>query len=304
MRFKILFSIAVHEKMDVVLDMLKNIQHYAPDSAVVLHVASDFQEEFSRYSLTDYTNVFTNPESLITGFSDQTLFFVHYANLLFAESTGIQFDKWSMFASNQLFVREGVECYLDKFDSSTYTEKLDFDIHRYRFLQDNVTKAAVDSFGFEMRKVPPEGTFYSRADILIMLSNKKLHTFFLDNLKYFVTPKLAQKRVWLNKRGKKLIRAKFGLAVRIFPNIFKRFIYASEELIFPTVLGRSNKRIGEIYCFLNWSNNLEVTKADVDKVASGCLPGVYAVKRVDRVLDDPLRVYIRESFQDHVDSSL
>lgn len=293
MTYKILFSIAVHEKMEVVFDMLDNIRYYAPNSAVVLHVARDFRDEFFRYSLDLYTNVYVNPQSLITGFSDQTLFFVHYSNLVYAESKGLEYEKWSMFASNQLLVREGLESHLEQFESSGYKEKLEFDVHRYRFNQDSQTKQVVADFGFSIRKQPPEGTFYSRADVLFALDNKKMKAFFSNNLKYFIDSRFAKKRAWVSKRGKKLVRKKFGFAVRIFPNIFKRFIFASEEVIFPSIMGRSDQNIGPIYCFLDWDNNLEVSVADVNLLLSGEAPELFAVKRVDRLIDNPLREYIR-----------
>lgn len=52
--YRIIFSIPVHEKLEVVLDQLANILTLNPKCGVVLHLSPVFDYQKSRISLPDF----------------------------------------------------------------------------------------------------------------------------------------------------------------------------------------------------------------------------------------------------------
>ena len=57
---KILFSIPVHEKLEVVLDQLINIRTLNPDICVVLHLSPVFDYVHSALSLDEFKCIINN----------------------------------------------------------------------------------------------------------------------------------------------------------------------------------------------------------------------------------------------------
>jgi hypothetical protein len=274
--------------------MLDNIFKYCPDSAAILHVSNDFSKEFYGSLNKERRNVFINPINLYTGFSDQTLFFVHYSNILYLNENKINFGFFTMFASNQLFVRYGLENHLSDCIGSKYQPKNKFDVHQYRFEKDNKTRMFLLGSDIEVRKIPPEGTFYESKQIHHLLMNKNLEKFYESNLYFFSTATGAFIRRKLTRLGKRFVSKKISFISRYIPSVIKRFTYASEEIIFPSLMVNQDvAKESNLFCFLNWEKNLDVQEIDIDKIRLGQMLGVYSVKRVDRVYDDPIRKLIR-----------
>lgn len=55
--YKILFSIPVHEKLEVVLDQLMNVFTLNPDSGVILHLSPVFDYHNSIISLSQFNSI-------------------------------------------------------------------------------------------------------------------------------------------------------------------------------------------------------------------------------------------------------
>ncbi|MBQ2993025.1 MAG: hypothetical protein IJE21_03920 [Alistipes sp.] len=71
---KLLFSIPVHERLEVVVDQIINIQSLNKDAGVVLHLSLGYEDKNSDLSLsefeqliTQYKNVYINPNRVRTG---------------------------------------------------------------------------------------------------------------------------------------------------------------------------------------------------------------------------------------------
>lgn len=76
-KYRILFSIPVHEKPEVVLDQINNFLHFNPDCCIVLHISSGFRFDSDHISedgffsaLGDIDRVYVNPNRLRSGLED------------------------------------------------------------------------------------------------------------------------------------------------------------------------------------------------------------------------------------------
>lgn len=117
---KLLFSLPVHEKPEVVIDQVLNFLHFNPDCGVVLHLSQAF--DFSKAVMDQKTflaklskieNVFVNPTSLRTGLQDMIQ--AHIANYRYA-LTVCDFEKFCLCASNDMFFRPGLADYIRPYD--------------------------------------------------------------------------------------------------------------------------------------------------------------------------------------------
>ena len=108
---KACISIPVHESADVAIDQIRNIRAaYGGDAFVVLHRSAHFRPPERLYGNRDYNlydkdDVFVNPVSLPTEYH-RGLVHVHNANFRFAASVA-DFDVFVLHASNDLYVRKG-----------------------------------------------------------------------------------------------------------------------------------------------------------------------------------------------------
>ena len=88
MKYKIVFSIPIHEKFEVVLDQTLNYLTLNADCAIVYHISQGFDEKNSKISrlefesiISQYNGVYINPTSVRTGFGD--IIQAHIINYIF-----------------------------------------------------------------------------------------------------------------------------------------------------------------------------------------------------------------------------
>jgi hypothetical protein len=116
---KLLVSLAVHEHLDVVAQQLTNIAVFAPTSVVVLHIAPTWNVDMSTILLlngTAHPHVEINPNRHI--YSKQKLAQVQLSGARYV-AEALPWVPWThviLFASNELFVRAGVEEHLQQYD--------------------------------------------------------------------------------------------------------------------------------------------------------------------------------------------
>lgn len=122
---KILFSLPVHERPDIVRDQIENINYFAPDSLIVIHVSADpavEKDEFRRHC--EFDNVLINPKSYETVWSGGIMH-THVSNFLHALEQNAEFDRVVMISSNELLVKPGIADYVAKFEAGAQTEIFD-----------------------------------------------------------------------------------------------------------------------------------------------------------------------------------
>lgn len=148
----ILFSLPVHERPDIVRDQVENIHYFCPDASIVIHVSglvASQIDEFRRYC--DLPRTFVNPTCHDTVWGKGILH-THVSNFYHALNTGIDFDKFALISSNELFVKHGVADFIGRYRLGAQTEVYDLstDWHLFRpaMLEDQRVRRVLDRLGF------------------------------------------------------------------------------------------------------------------------------------------------------------
>lgn len=125
--YDIVFSIPVHEKLDVVLDQIYNINFFNKNCAVVLHISQTFNYEGSLLTREKFDkivaqlgNVYINPDSLRTGAFD--IIQAHISNFYYMNQTE-DFLYFSMLSSNELFIKPGLFSHISDYDCGIETNR-------------------------------------------------------------------------------------------------------------------------------------------------------------------------------------
>lgn len=267
-------SIPVHEQFAVVLDQVANVQKYNPSATVVLHVSKEFKSGLlSRPKFVEADRLLINPTRLST--ARQGLLPIHLANYLYARGKEA-FDAFVINASNDMYVRPGAAGFIAAHDCIVRPVPLPADstwahaekAHGHSYLR----RLLAHLGGGEICASTPEGTALSRAlmDEIVEVLTKRLP---------YESPPQA---------------------------------YPDEETVLPTIAARLATRTGLPFVMSEMTVGRPLDREMIDAVRAGTFrtppktfygsrstypvydgANVFAVKRVARRIDDPLRVYIR-----------
>ena len=279
---KLLFSIAVHESSESINDMIQNINYFVKKPVIVLHV-----KKGSELSINKVHNVYINENSYITGFSDASLSAVHLSNFYYSKSKEMDFDYFLPFGSNQLFIRSGIEEYLDGVVCSHAKPVSTSNYHYKLFKRDKLLKSILGSY---INKTAPEGTFYKKSELEHKLKVFNIENYFNIIIPFYESEYGAKYRRMCTKVSKLLIKLKLNLLI---PSKIARYSYASEEFLFPSIF-TNEKLTKEKYCFIPWAKkNFKVEIEEIKEILDDG-GSFFSVKRVERNIDDEVRTYIRE----------
>jgi hypothetical protein len=243
-------------------------------------------------------NVLINPERLLTGFMDGSLYEAHLSNISFVYSQQIEFGHIIFLASNLMFVQQMFELKSDFIGSSH-----DAILHKgwyqgWMAIRDsNINK-------FHLYGCQIEGLFISKA-----LFDKMLP--YLKTISYkqlFTSSDLVKRnsfwakvfRQFRKKRFSRWVKTDYPLKPKrwltfgIFP--FARIAYATEEVYFSTIARLFEKEFtfsGKEISFQDWENANIVTVESITWLRESRQTNYVCTKRVDRVYDDVIRTYIR-----------
>lgn len=266
--YSLLFSIPVHERLDVVVDQIFNILHFNPSSAIVLHLSQKFDYDNSPLSKQDFVSIVSqfpgvliNPESLRTNLLD--IIQVHLSNFGYASSV-IDFDYFCMSASNELFIRKGLSERICAYDAAV--GRIDVNDHMGWYweqaqpsLQDPSIKQMFANTGWtNIYGSQIEGTFY-RKDLFLEM--------------------------------KTLIEAVYDY--QVMP-----YAYARDEVYFSTIVNNKidhgcQLAISSLYTWVPWHRgNLAVYIIDILQILL-FKKNIYSVKRISREISDNTRSFIR-----------
>lgn len=159
-----LFSIPAHESTPIVKDTVDNIIKYVPDSLIVIHAAQQF-DDFDSTVFNNYKNVIVNPLRFKTVLHESQLH-LHLTNLLAAYNQGTPFDYFTVFHTNQMFVKPGFDEYIKQHEYSAWADLDTFarvaSANDYRMHKSRMD----DFFGVGsyngVSALLAEGSFYSR----------------------------------------------------------------------------------------------------------------------------------------------
>ena len=267
----VLFSVPAHESTPIVKDTVDNIVKFVPDSHVVIHAARQF-EDFDPAVFDGYDNVTINPVRFHTVLHESQLH-LHLTNLVAAYNLGLNFDYFSIFHTNQMFVKPGFDQYIKQYQYSAWTDFDTFasvasrsDLHMHKSRMDYM-------FGFgsypKVSALLAEGSFYSRDMIYYILDKCRSSKSFNEmnvptNLEETVLVTLA-----LHASGERGYGRPTTLWLGDTP--------VTQNIIDDVI---QNKPVTQEY-----EDHLNKTKT----ISSDCL---YSIKRIPRDINNPLRQYI------------
>lgn len=161
---KVAISIPVHERQDVVIDQIKNLKKYVPCALIVIHISSEMKEceELTSFIVNE-PQVYQNPQRLMCGWGN--IIDAHISNYSYLKSI-TDFDYIMFHASNDMYIRKGVEQYISQYDVGFHVHKI-YKISRWwpsvYALEDPVIKEIVDLLGAEsIVATQIESSFYRR----------------------------------------------------------------------------------------------------------------------------------------------
>lgn len=292
----ILISLLAHENLDVILDQIGNFRKFAPDSGVVIHLSRQFTEAVpdALGVLSKLERLWVNPCPFYTGTG--MVLKCHISNFLHAQREQVNFSHFSLHASNDLFVRPGVEEYIrrknygfflhDPFHGSNFVN------WRKSFRQDRAYRKMMLASGSPVTRYASqvEGTFYPREDFAE----------FANLFMRFVWREVGWPLNYVHGSNLYLVRQ----LERIQRNPrYRRFVepyfYTKEEFYPPNFFHARCNEPGTPYCYMNWAEGLKITRSEIEAIRGGTIPGggyeaLFAVKRVNRSVDDPLRSLIQK----------
>ncbi len=263
----IIFSIPIHQRLEVVLDQICNIQHFNPNCGIVFHLSRGFDYKTSLISKEEFFkqanrlgNVFINPESVRTGFCD--IIQAHMSNFDYVSKV-CDFKYFAICASNESFIRQGLVDYVNQFDCgytvSSLTKASDWKFGDKLF-RDNDLLDFMSSMGYRRLDVTtPEGQFFK----------KNLMSDIVNAIRSFYDYKQMKES------------------------------YPREEVYFSTMAYNMfhKAKVGSIFTYSAYHYKFlwDVTRREVDRlIAAG--GSLFSVKRVNRQLNDNIRVYLRDKF--------
>lgn len=113
---KILFFIPAHESIPVLKNCIENIQRYVKDPVILIHANASWHE-FSTFEFSQYKNVIVLPRRFQFQKYTSMIPIIRYA---YQYSLDIDYDYFSIFHTNCLFIKPGIEKYIDGCDISFY----------------------------------------------------------------------------------------------------------------------------------------------------------------------------------------
>jgi hypothetical protein len=119
---KLLFSIPIHENQDIINNQIENILNFNPNSKIILHVNKHFNK--FNDSLTNYQNVYINSNRFTYEYGTGLLW-IHINNFLEAIKLNIFFEYFIIISSNEMFIKYGLNSYIDKNKNGTQMVKFD-----------------------------------------------------------------------------------------------------------------------------------------------------------------------------------
>lgn len=322
---KAIISIPVHEKPDVIRDQINNIKKYFPEAEIVIHVSKEYFKQWKLEEIGYFPGVYINPQHLETHWGDILL--PHISNFNYIHSLNLDYDYFVMHSSNDMYVRYGVADYIKSYQAGfTFRYMKRPSSHwwpcEYAF-KDPLLKALMDKIR-QSRIVASqlEGSFYKREIIEKIMDfiqesimDTKINQFKPYTREEFFFSTVAETLVSPKDVGYPIVFSEVHRFDRIVWPTFKKIddIYA---IFFHYFLSpRWLERIKRFYStIISQYGNFRITPEIIQKIrhldnnfflenlylddGTGAIrlydkpSSLFAVKRVPRDINHPLRLYI------------
>jgi len=183
---KLLFSIPVHEKQDIINNQLENIFNYNAGCKIILHINKNYTDFDTIES--NYPNLFinTNRYKYVHG---KGLFWIHAQNFLNAIEQNIDFEYFCIISSNEMFIKNGLINHIEKYKNGLQIVSFDPRSSWHNFHKniesDEIMNKMITDLGLEsFCGGQTEGQFYEKhifkkiIDIYLQyFGNKEIHSF-------------------------------------------------------------------------------------------------------------------------------
>ncbi len=269
MKYKIVFSIPIHQKMEVVIDQIVNFRHFNKNCAIIFHISQGFDNNDTLISkdeffeiIQKFEGVYINPTSVKTGL--HSIIQAHISNFKYIKDV-ISFDYFAICASNESFVKEGL------YEHILGTE--------CGFKQCIINKPTEWTHGTNLFKDQP----------------------FLDYLR----ARAINRIIFTNAEGQYYRSELFLRIVNEIDSFFKldevKMAYPRDEIYCSTIAyhfcKKEKKKIGYLFTYsaYHFTHLWDVSKIEVDRLISGN-GHFYTIKRVERQINDNIRSYLRNIF--------
>ena len=253
----IAFSLLVHESSLCILDEVKNILLYNPNSLVVLHFNPKFRnnEELGKDKLISLLSkdkrVIVNPHPVSVSLDN--IIQGHISN--YECIAQMDFKYFYLISSHELFVHSGAEEFVQQYDYGCRKRKDDHWVYFDKMCQDEALERIINASPKENYILSQvEGSFYSKP-IFDEMYKKIKDSFNPDK---------------------------------------QNVVYPREEIFFPTIACNDftyKNRYDGCLCYINWKKGLFISLKEIKKTITS--DSLFSVKRINRSYQDYLRQYIR-----------
>ena len=301
---RIAFSLLIHEQTPVVINQIENILRYNPDCVVVIHVSRNFEgcHDLKQQASIFGKQVWFNPKRLYTSISDGGQMKAHLANMHFLFNASIEFNYLALLASNQMFIRSGLAEYMSRFAIGLYGQKIYRNADGSAKGANYVTaKSLADPFLLRLKKQGKIGSYYYAASEGAFFSYDISRKIYND-----LYPKALHDLLCFNVHGSSLV-SNFYIN-KLLRWLFKRIFYAKEEIYFATLAHHwvsDDSMISCGFCYMNSNQGYNIYREDIEDIRQSDYSKLksdyrnyqvhdflFSVKRINRILNDPLRKYI------------
>jgi hypothetical protein len=269
---KLLFSIPIHEEQDIVNNQIENILNFNPNSKIILHVNRNFKN--FNYSLTKYENVYINSNSFNYVYG-KGLLFIHIKNFLEMIRLGVDFKYFIIISSNEMFVKNGLESYIEEYKNGLQIEKFDKNNSWHNFHKGLENEDIIINMLKELRLDTiyggqTEGQFYQK-HVFRGISDIYLNFFGEKELNHFETEEIICQTIFKSFNlpyGKPITLQNYSSKIIFDERFIKNIV--NNDIIIP--------------------NSTIKTLLHSAHINSDCT-SIYCIKRVDRNFN-PIRNYL------------
>jgi hypothetical protein len=275
----ILFSIPVHENQEIINNHIENIFNFNPNCKIILHINKSFTN-FNK-NITSYRNLYINSRQhqYIYG---KGLLWIHISNFLECIRLGIDFKYFSISSSNEMFIRHGLNNYMETYKNGA--QIVEFDINNpwhifHRGLENDEEIKQLLSY-LNLSKFyggQTEGQFYEK-HVFQKICDIYLQIFGTREISQFETEELLPQTIF------KSMGLEYGLPYTL--QNYSNKIEITEKFITNLV---NNPRTSVIPNNLV-KGNLKAAHANMDGLS------IFSIKRVDRNFNNIRNFLTRKGF--------
>jgi hypothetical protein len=270
---KLLFSIPIHEKQDIINNQIENIFNYNPNSSIIFHINNSFKNFDEK--LTNYNNVYFNSNRFNYKYA-RGLFWIHVNNFLEALKLNIDFEYFIIYSSNEMFIKNGLIHYIEKVKNGAQIVKFDKNNDWHNFHKDIENKEMMinllKDIGLDtIYGGQTEGQFYQK-EYFSKISAIYIKHFGTNELNDFETEEILPQTIF------KSFNVEYGLPITIH-NYSNKYEFTPE--VINNILNNNFKIIGK-----KFKHKLNLAHHGVNDMVSA-----FSIKRVDRTFNN-LRYYL------------